>query len=109
MKYNEMIQVKADEFGFVNVSVFGSSLKVPAAFVTSLCEKLETEKAYAIYVTARSEWSITYNPKPIGTNEFDYEVTHDDYSGPGDDRHAQAASREEAIKMIAHYEEHGEF
>lgn len=25
------------------------------------------------------EWTITYNPKPIGIRSFDYDFVHDDY------------------------------
>lgn len=35
---------------------------------------------------------IVYEPKPIPDRRYDYDWTHEDYNGPGDNRAGTAAS-----------------
>ena len=51
------------------------------------------------------KWTITYNPKPILLRTNDYDVVHNDYDGPEDDRCFTAASIDDAISTIDEIEE----
>ena len=50
-------------------------------------------------------WVITYNPKPIPDRSHDYDFTHKDYDGPGDNRASTARSMEEAKFEIDNWKE----
>jgi hypothetical protein len=45
-------------------------------------------------------YHITYNPKPIPTKNHDWDFVHDEYNGPGDNRHGSVASVDDAMKEI---------
>ena len=46
------------------------------------------------------QFSIIYNPPPIAVRCFDYEFSHDDYDGPGDNRCGTADSYAQAKEFI---------
>ena len=49
------------------------------------------------------DYTISYKPKPIPTNKFDYDFVHDDFDGAtdsSDDRCGNAESIEDAIEQI---------
>lgn len=50
-------------------------------------------------------WVITYNLKPIPDRSHDYDFTHKDYDGPGDNRASTARSMEEAKFEIDNWKE----
>jgi hypothetical protein len=46
------------------------------------------------------EFTITYDPPPIGDRRFDYAFSHSDYDGPGDARCGTADSYDQAKEFI---------
>ena len=46
------------------------------------CEDCHTEHTPEDW----ESWRVTFNPKPIPDRRHDWEIVHDDYDGPGDDR-----------------------
>ena len=54
------------------------------------------------------KWAIEYNPKPAPTNDFDWDGTHEDYEGDGDDRYFEDKSCEGIIKQIDEWREDNE-
>ena len=48
--------------------------------------------SYSDPIWHRDKWRIYYDPPPIPTRAFDFRGTHDDYDGPGDNRHVAGAS-----------------
>jgi len=60
-------------------------------------------------ITSYRGWTISYWAKPIPTSSFDYEASHPDYDGEGDNRLVFGASID-AVKaeIDAWHEEHDE-
>jgi hypothetical protein len=54
---------------------------------------LEEYRGYRFYWT----------PKPVPSVKFDYEAVHDDYDGPGDNRHFTAASGGDLRAAVDHH------
>lgn len=53
-------------------------------------------------------WTIIYNPKPIPTKIYDYDVVHEDYDGSsdsGDTRYFTTESIDSAKLLIDNWEE----
>jgi hypothetical protein len=52
------------------------------------------------------DYNIKHNPKPVPSREHDYDYSHDDYQGPGDDRHGTSGSEQGARDEIDEIGEH---
>lgn len=45
-------------------------------------------------------YTISFDPKPIPSRDFDFDFSHEDYDGPGDHRCGSAGSVEDCMILI---------
>lgn len=62
---------------------------------------MPTENTYV--ASDGSRWTLTCDYPPIPTRAYDWCAVHENFGGPGDDRHVYGSTIEEAIEAVENW------